>query len=83
MKLISEILHKINYLRLSLLLIFEPHIRTYAHLKVWATLYRKTDLSYIVNYFEQYLKHGLIWRNTLFRDRLVRERYNREPYKVG
>ena len=75
MRLISEILHEINYIKIRIMNRLEPH--TWGQLRVWVGIYHATDLSYIVNYFEQYLTHGIIWKNTLFRDRLVRERYGR------
>ena len=76
MRTISKILHEINYIKIRVMNRLQPH--SLGQLKAWVGVSQATDLSYIVNYFEQYLKHGIIWKNTLFRDRLVRERYNRE-----
>ena len=69
MRLLSLLLHRINAIRVHLFVSVEP--RTWGQLRAWSKLWTWTDLSYIVNYFESYLTHGFIWRNTLFRDRLV------------
>jgi len=72
---LHQILHKINVVRMSILLRFEP--KTFGQLRLWCNIDRVTDLSYLINYLFQYLPHGLIWHNTLFRDRLVRRESKR------
>jgi len=73
-KLIS-FLHSLNMIRLRLLLKFEP--KTWRQLSAWVKLYNFTDLSFLENYFALYLKYGLVCKNMLFRNRLMKERLNR------
>jgi len=70
-KLIS-LLHSLNMIRLRLLLKFEP--KTWWQLHAWVKLYNLTDLSCLENYLALYLKYGIICRNMLFRNRLMKER---------
>ena len=74
-----NILHWLNYQRTKLLLFFEP--KTFGQLSAWVKLDQRTDLSCVENYLTQYLEYGLIWKNTLFRERLVKERFNSQLTK--
>jgi hypothetical protein len=67
-----NLIHWLEVKRLKLFLFFEP--QTWGQAEAWVTLNQKTDLTYIENYLTQYLQYGLIWKNTLFRDRLLKER---------
>ena len=76
MNRLVDFLHEMEMMRVRLFLRFQP--RTWGQLAVWSKLYSITDLSYVENYFGTYLKYGLIFKNTLFRDRLLRERMNKK-----
>ncbi len=60
---VTDILHKINYVRLKILLLFEPE--TFVQLHAWVELNDHTDLSYVENMLEWRIPYGIKWRNSL------------------